>query len=293
MRHNLSEKPLVRRGIWLRLPLHPQPAPLETLTSYVTRLAEANLITTRQLALLAGTNAEWQEPPNPPDFSISNALGLLPLTGCTRANLEKTTLFFFGHHLGVATSALTFRRLLRGSLARSSRYCPLCLAEDAFPYHRLPWRFSALIGCSTHLCSFQDHYTHCKAPLFYHPHRLCLTRCSTCHQDLRDCQPSWLLEGEREKTVRRTKDLLTLLTPPLKSQGRDVRVRLGKRYAFLRQQQGLEIQEVAHLLQKDSSVLSKAIEDGGSHRSVTLLLYLQYADLLGYSLSDLLAMDSP
>jgi len=51
-------------------------------------------------------------------------------------------------------------------------------------------------------------------------------------------------------------------------------VRLGKRYAFLRQQQGLEIQEVAHLLQKDSSVLSKAIENGGPHRRILFTLDL-------------------
>jgi TniQ len=30
------------RAIWKRLPLHPQPQPLESFTSYLLRLAEAN-----------------------------------------------------------------------------------------------------------------------------------------------------------------------------------------------------------------------------------------------------------
>ncbi len=30
------------RAIWKVLPLHPQPQPLESMTSYLTRLAEAN-----------------------------------------------------------------------------------------------------------------------------------------------------------------------------------------------------------------------------------------------------------
>jgi hypothetical protein len=55
----------------------------------------------------------------------------------------------------------------------------------------------------------------------------------------------------------------------------------------------VELHEVARLLKKDSYVLSKEIENVGRHRRSTFLIYLQYADLLGYSLSDLIAMDSP
>jgi hypothetical protein len=37
----------------------------------------------------------------------------------------------------------------------------------------------------------------------------------------------------------------------------------------------------------------RVVSIGGNLRRSTFLIYLQYADLLGYSLSDLIAMDSP
>jgi hypothetical protein len=43
------------RAIWNMLPLRPRPQPLESMTSYITRLAEANgLQSINELAALAG-----------------------------------------------------------------------------------------------------------------------------------------------------------------------------------------------------------------------------------------------
>ncbi len=44
-----------KQAIWNVLPLHPQPQPLESMTSYLTRLAEANgLQSIHELGALAG-----------------------------------------------------------------------------------------------------------------------------------------------------------------------------------------------------------------------------------------------
>ena len=284
----MSEQPEPRTPhwkIWQQLPLHPQPAELESLTSYITRVAQANGLTASAelVALAGGTRSNWQTLRSFSDSSATSVLGLTTLTGCTQTDLEAMTFLPLSRHFGRANSTQTLRRFLEGSLASHLRYCPLCLAEHDFPYYRLPWRFLILSGCPTHRCQFLDHCGHCDASIPHLPHYPQMAVCPTCRRDLRTCQPSPLSEDEERMLPRRTSDLIFLLSSPAPSQEGDARVAVGKRYSFIRQQRGLSLQEISSLTQQSPKMLSE-IEYAGLYKQETFLDHLQYAELLGTSL---------
>jgi hypothetical protein len=280
--------------IWQQLPLHPQPAALESLTSYITRVAQANgLQTTAELVTQAfGTGYTWQSLRSFPDGSATSILGLTTLTGCTRTDLEATTLLPLGRHFGRANSTRTLRSLLQGSLASHLRYCPECLAEHDFPYYRLHWRFLILSGCLTHHCKLLDYCRHCDAPIPHLPHLPQTAVCPTCRRDLRTSQPFPLSEDEEHMLSRRTSDLLFLLCSPAQSQEGDPRATLGKRYSFKRQQRGLSLQEVASLTGLNPQILSE-IEYTSVSKKATFLDYIQYADMIGIALEEVLSISVP
>lgn len=274
--------------IWHQLPLRPQPAELESLTSYITRVAQANGLqkVAEIVPLAGGTIHTWQSLRSFPDSSAASMLGLTTLTGWTQTDLEMTTFLPLSRHFGRANSTKTLRRFLRSSVASHFRYCPVYLAEHDFPYYRLHWRFLILSGCLTHHCQLLNCCGHCGAriPLLSeHPH---LSVCPVCHQDLRTCQPSPLSEDERRLLPRRTNDLIFLLGTPVQSQEKDPRVMIGKRYLFIRQQRGLSLQEIPSL---SPEILSE-IEHPGPYKQETFLDYLQYADLLDSSLVEILSV---
>ena len=184
--------------IWQQLPLHPQPATLELLTSYITRVAQANgLQTTAELVTQAfGTRYTWPSLRSFPDGSATGVLGLTTLTGCTQFNLEAMTFLPLSRHFGRANSTQTLRHFLQNSLTSHLHYCPLCLAEHNFPYYRLHWRFQILSGCLTHHCQLLDHCGHCDAYLPHFSHHPHMAVCPTCRKDLRTCQPPPLEDGE-------------------------------------------------------------------------------------------------
>ncbi len=279
--------------IWQQLPLHPQPASLESVTSYITRLTQANgLQSIAELATLAGLNHNWQSLRSFPDGSITNALGLTTLTGCTRTDLDAMTFLPLGRHFGRANSTLTLRRFLEGSLASYLRYCPLCLAEHDFLYYRLPWRFPILSGCLTHRCQFLDRCGHCNALLPHLPSSPQMATCLACHKDLRTCQPLYLSDDELRQITKRTTDLIFLLRSSMQPSEDNPRAAIGKRYTFLRQRKGLSLQEVASLMEKDPKTLLE-IEYAEIQKKATFLDYLQYADLLGYSLNEIFSVTNP
>src|SRR5256885_2113505 len=78
------------RAIWKVLPLHPQPQPLESFTSYIMRLAEANgLKSINELATLADTR--WSRVHTSPDYPCPPYEGLARITGCTETRLGRMT----------------------------------------------------------------------------------------------------------------------------------------------------------------------------------------------------------
>lgn len=277
------------RLFWKLLPLHPQPQPFESFTSYLLRLAEVNgLKSIYKIALLAGAKNGWSwihsaDFPNPVYTSLAQVAGCMP------TQVMMTTFFPIALNFGYSSHPLSLRRFLRGSLAQGLRYCPLCLTEHT-PYYRLPWRFLALPGCIKHGCAFLDRCGHCGSVL---PHLSRLSRmawCGTCQNDLRTCHPVPLLSQEKHLAHIRMDDLEFLLssTRPL---GGDAPAKiLGMRFARLRQQKNLSITEVARLVDRDEEVILD-IEYVNTYRKATLADYLCYADILGCSLREIFDVD--
>jgi hypothetical protein len=100
------------------------------------------------------------------------------------------------------------------------------------------------------------------------------------------CESSRLDDDDVECTDRRTNDLKMLLTPrpgPLEKEQAQL---IGRRFQLLRQRRDLWIPEVAHLLDRDISIV-RDIDYVSRFRQANLSDYLQYADVLGYSLCEI------
>src|SRR5579871_1135197 len=141
-----------------RLPLHPQPEPLESFSSYLLRLTEAN--EHRRYSDLSHLFSI----PTSTFFQIADyplrSFGVLPKrTGCSLDRLLATTLFHVAKKFRRSTLPLFFARFFAGSLGNFLRYCPACLKEA--PYYSLLWRFLALPGCDTHQLRLLEQCGHC------------------------------------------------------------------------------------------------------------------------------------
>ncbi len=254
------------RAIWKVLPLHPQPQPLESFTSYLIRLAEANgFQSIRELVALVGSPRRRQESLyNSPDYPApSFYAGLAHITGCPEERLLQTTFHSLIRRFGCSTYPHSLHQFLRESLASSLRYCAACLAECDPPFYSLLWRFLVLPGCTEHGVRLLDQCSHCGSlpPLLTSPPQL--ARCPTCRGDLRTCQQTRLSDEILQPTRRHTRDLKMLLSP-LQRPWEEAQVKMvGKQCLALRQRQGLQITEVAFLTGQEISVIMD-IEQGSS-----------------------------
>jgi transcriptional regulator with XRE-family HTH domain len=274
------------RAIWKVLPLHPQPQPLESFTSYLIRLAEANgLQSIREIVALLGSPRRRQESLyNSPDYPApSFYAGLAQITGCPEERLLQTTFHSLIRRFGRSTYPHSLHQFLRESLASSLRYCPACLAECDPPFYSLLWRFLVLPGCTEHRVRLLDQCGHCGSllPLLISPPQL--AKCPTCRGDLRTCQQTRLSDEILQPTHRHTRDLKMLLSPmPRPLEEAQVKM-VGKHCLAFRQRQGLLITEVASLTGQEISVIMD-IEQGSNLKKASLHDYMQYADALSCSL---------
>ena len=264
------------------LPLHPLPRRLESLSSYVLRLAEANMIqSVHVLAALLGIPAATI-------IRLSNYPLLSYGTISTRTNVVQqdllaTTFYHFGKKFGRSTRPSALARFLRGSLGSHLRYCPSCLSEAG--YYSLTWCFLALHGCTAHRCRLFERCGHCDAsiPLFGLP--LQVDVCPTCRKDLRGCSADQLSEQELRETSLRSLDLEYLLTPHPCEHENAIAKTVGRRLATLRRAKQLFVQQVAtHLGAPENQI--RGIERGGIEQGAPFHIYVQYADFLGVSLRD-------
>jgi len=88
-----------------------------------------------------------------------------------------------------------------------------------------------------------------------------------------------------------TNDLEMLLTSTPKLLEKEQAKLIGKRFQSLRQQRDLLIAEVAHLLERDASVI-RDIDYLNRFRQASLDDYMRYADLLGYRLGQVFDEES-
>ena len=274
------------RSIWKVLPLRLHPEELESLTSYITRLTEANgLQSLNELGALAG-GLRLSNLKRSPDYPTAAYPGLVQITGYPQEQWLNMTFFHLIQHFGCAMNPNSVHSFLAGSLAPFLRYCPICLAKYAPTYYSLLWRFLVLPGCIEHGVRFLDQCGHCRSPL---PLLKCFpqqTLCPTCQGDLRTCEPPPLDDDDVELTRRRTNDLKMLLTPSPGLVEKEQAKLIGRRFQVLRQRRDLWIPEVAHLLGRDRSVV-RDIDYVSRFRQANLGDYMQYADILGYSLSEI------
>jgi hypothetical protein len=153
-----------RRCIWRVVPLHPQPQWLESLSSYMTRLAEANgLQSINELAALAGIDKGRQSWRSSPDYPSALLERIARLAGCTESSLRSTTFFHLARHFGCPTRPVALHRFFQGSFASCLRYCPRCLTDQPIPYYTLLWRFLAVAGCHKHGCRLLSACGQCSA----------------------------------------------------------------------------------------------------------------------------------
>ncbi len=278
-----SEK---ERSIWKMLPLHPQPQWLESLSSYIIRLAEANgLKAMNELATLSGIRG-WETVRHAPDYSSYSVRRLAYLAGCTPTILQNMTFYHLAHHFN--RSSLLFRDMrdfFQGCIAPWMRYCPLCLAE--IPYYHLCWRFLAIEGCYKHKCYLLSTCGHCDTPISFLPPIPRLTFCATCQGDLKTCPTSLLAQHAETRLQRYTRDLELLLMPTEWAPEITQALSQGSGFTFLRQRKHLSMTEVAHVMEKDEQVV-REIEEGKWSGKATLADYWHYIELLDSSLVEVL-----
>src|SRR3989442_1292443 len=199
------------RSIWKQLPLHPQPQPLESFSSYIMRLTEANgLKSINELGFLAKTR--WYRVHTSPDYPSLPYEGLARIAGCTEEALKQMTFQNLAQRIGCPTHPMPLRRFLQGSLAPNLRYCPRCLAEQSSPYYSLIWRFLVVQGCTHHNCVLLDQCGHCGASLPLVTRSPQMAWCLSCQGDLRTCQASPLNAEAVWSTRIQTNDLEMILT---------------------------------------------------------------------------------
>ena len=279
-------------GSWKLLPLHPQPQWLESWSSYLIRLAEANgLKSLNEVAALSGLTGGWKGVRTSPDsyFAVSSER-LAVISGCTQSSLRNTTFYHLVRHF--SCPMLRASRFLQGSLAASVRYCPRCLAGQPIPYYRLPWRFLALSGCHTHGCRLLNACGHCEAPIPCLPSVPRIAQCSACRGDLRTCQTAPLPQQEGHQLFTRTKDLELLLMPAEWAPEITAALLMGGGFTLLRHNKQLTTQEAASLMNRDEQIILE-MEHGLWGKQATLRDYWQYTELLGCSLSEVVGVAQP
>lgn len=259
------------------LPIHPQPQPLETLTSYITRLAHANgfrfIHGLRYLLDIRYSLGTWHDLP-PKSF------GLLPQAAhCSEARLLETTVYHLGRKFG-RTRLSAFTKFMAGTLADRRRYCPHCLTETG--YDRLPWRFSDILGCVDHHCLLLEAcpYCHHQLPVFASPLNSFTCRC--CGYDLREAQAPPLLDIEAN--LRRWDELVYLLTPQLWELQQPRIINIARQVlGFMRMQRGILSRETAEYLNIKKSSFIMLEHDRGRIGGDMFLYYQRYAQFLGVS----------
>src|SRR6266851_4927297 len=143
------------------LPLHPPPKRLETLTSYLIRLAEENGFQSLPVRYFLFQALQISQGVASKDH-LPTSFGNLPRVACcSEALLKQSTFYHVGQKFGRPATPNTLSR----SIAPHLRYCPMCLADPENAFRSLAWRFLVLQGCNQHGCRLLSECTHCDQPI--------------------------------------------------------------------------------------------------------------------------------
>ncbi len=258
------------------LPSHPRPQPLESLNSYLKRVAHANGI--HHIATFSHLTGV-REPKRLLELTPASDFRQLGMvTCCSDRVLLAMTVYFLGHKFGREQS---LGRFLAPSLARHQRWCPACLAQHG--YVRLPWSFLHLAGCPQHGIRLLDACPHCERPVRLKSASLSLYRCPHCTGDLRQSDGIEMTEPEWQQCQCDWDDLAYLLTPqPWEADTQSlVMAAFRQRLSFLRRASGVEAQQMAHRLGLNKNRVLAIENETRSGVGETLNDYLLYVDALG------------
>nr|WP_321255100.1 TniB family NTP-binding protein [uncultured Pseudodesulfovibrio sp.] len=205
------------------LPAHPKPLWNESLASWFSRVAEANLVKQHTLAFMR-LGAQ-----KPPWYWVLDVEGgewfLKALCDATGAPLhigQKTTLaeysgvIFPAAQRGTRTQWILPTKIPGSRIPTSgTQFCPRCLSEGKQPYYRRQWRLAFYTFCPIHMVKMLDACSICGARIAFH-RRDCgvdidqaasITMCYNCGADLRSAKPQ-RLEGDRAELTNKHKGLL-------------------------------------------------------------------------------------
>lgn len=264
------------------LPAHPRPQPLESLNSYVKRIACANGIHhVNTFSHLTGVREpkHWLELRPAPDYG---QLGTV--TCCTDTELLVMTVYFLGRKFGREQS---LGRFLAPNLSRHQRWCPACLAEQGCM--KLPWYFLHLSGCAQHGIRLLDACPHCQRPLRLKSASLSLHGCPHCAGDLRQAECTTLSETEKQHCQDVWDDLAYLLTPQdweAETAHSPVMAAFRQRLGFLRRASGVQAQQMAQQLGLSRNGILAIENETRSGIGESLNDYLLYVDALGVQMRD-------
>ena len=267
------------------LPLHPGPRPLESFTSYLTRIAEANGI-----PHLSGLNAfvgDYSYISKFNDYPLRSFEKLHILSATSEDELLKTTLYHVGKKFGRICQPRSLVSFFSCQIASSLRFCPLCLQEDLF--YRLTWRFLIISGCPKHACRLLEHCSHCGClvPILGYPLRVGF--CPMCKRDLRTSVTNKLTEEEFQEALKISQEIIFLLSPHmLETTKTNLPQKLGQEYELLRNNKGMKRTDVCDELGMSISTL-QGIELGKKRSGgVKLRSYFKYASYLGVPVSQII-----
>jgi len=280
------------------LPLHPRPEYLESLTSYLMRLAENNGISSLDgISALCFPHQDRRITRDIADYPPVSFANLAIVAASTEEILRTTTFFHLAVKFGRSTLPQPTSRFLSGTLGQYLRYCPVCFYEQRVRYYLLSWRFLMVTCCRKHKCRLLETCGHCGEliPLFASP--FTVGNCPRCRLDLKLCAAaSETDEGELEASTQAHNDIVFLLTPqPWETDSTGIMKRVGRRLSHLRHMKRQTAVEVARQIGVTLTIV-EGIERGNFQgKGATLQSYFTYAHYLCLSLKEVFsdALEAP
>jgi hypothetical protein len=271
------------------LTLHPRPAYLESLTSYLMRLAKLNGISSLDgMSALCFQHQDRRITRDIADYPPTSFGDLTRVGTWSEEILRATTFFHLGVKFGRSTLPQPMSRFLSGCIGQYLRYCPECFTEQRVKYYLLTWRFLMVTCCFKHKCRLLETCWHCDEliPLFRSP--FTIGNCPRCRQSLERCTAA-LEVDEADLVISKLAhdDIVFLLTPQQwESDSAGVIKRMGRRLAYMRRMKQCTAVKVAKQIGETLTVV-EGIERGDfQSKGATLRSYFKYAHLLCLSLKE-------
>jgi DNA-binding XRE family transcriptional regulator len=224
------------------LPVHPQPEPFESLTSYVTRLAEENAIKSPlELCKLLFPDMHPSGLRYMADALPTSVEQLSMATLCSTNRIKQTTFAHLCKKFGRLETAKPGMRFLSGAISDELRYCPECISEKG--YYSLLWRFNFITHCSEHECALTTGCQKCGNAIPFLAPPYAIGKCPSCGSDF--CKGQSQVRRD-ESNVLYVRELEYLLLPQeFEQNALEVVKQLGTILMWLRSEKGLLRHEVA------------------------------------------------